>query len=366
MKAALLHDFTGEWHVESIDIDEPVGDEVRIEVRASGLCHSDLLTATVDRGLTLPVLCGHEVAGVVTAVGPAVRTVAVGDHVTTCMAGSCEICALCLSGRPWLCAARTEGTHVLERPAGARPRLQLGDTPVTAVAAIGGFAEEVLVPERSVVGIDAAMPFDVASILGCAVITGIGAATNSARIKPGDTVAVIGCGGVGLNVVQGARLRGAARIVAVDLSAGRLARAAEFGATDLVNAGEGATVDQLKQMLPSGVDHAFEVVGTGRTLQDAVYALAPGGTAYIIGAASAPVDLSWITAQELLGGAKSIVGVYGGSARFKHDIPRYVQMYRHGVIQLDPLISDRITLNQISATYRNHDRNDSARAVLTF
>jgi S-(hydroxymethyl)glutathione dehydrogenase/alcohol dehydrogenase len=366
VKAALLRGFTGTWQVEDIDIDQPLGDEVLVEVRASGLCHSDLLTATTDRGLGLPVLCGHEVAGVVTAVGPAVRTVEVGDHVTTCVAGACEVCALCRSGRPWLCAARTETTKVLERPAAMRPRLLAGGHAVTAVAAIGGFAEQVLVPERSVVGIDPKVPFEVAAILGCAVITGIGAATNSARIAPGDTVAVIGCGGVGLNVIQGARLRGAGRIVAVDLSAGRLTRAVEFGATDTVNATEGPTLEQLAEIVPGGVDHAFEVVGASRTLRDAVHMLAPGGSAYVIGAAEEPVALSWITAQELLGGGKSIVGVYAGSSPFKRDIPRYVDLYRRGIVQLDALISERIGLEQIASSYKEHDTNDSARAVIVF
>lgn len=366
MKAALLRGFSGNWEIDDVEVDLPRGDEVRIEVRASGLCHSDLLTATVDRGLPLPVLCGHEVSGIVTAVGPGVRTLAVGDHVTTCVAGACEVCSWCLSGRPWLCAARTETDRVLERPAGQPPRLRAGDFPVTAVAAIGGFAEEALVPERAVVGIDAAVPFDVAAILGCAVITGIGAATNSANIAPGDTVAVIGCGGVGLNVIQGAALRGASRVVAVDLSAGRLARAAEFGATDLVNASDGATLEQISDLVPGGVDHAFEVVGASRTLNDAVHVLAPGGTAYIIGAASQPVPLDWITSIELLGGSKSIVGVYAGSSPFKRDIPRYVAMYQRGLIKLDELVSERISLGEIAASYRDHDNNDAARAVIVF
>jgi S-(hydroxymethyl)glutathione dehydrogenase / alcohol dehydrogenase len=365
VKAALLSGFTGSWQVDDVDVDQPVDDEVLVEVRASGLCHSDLLTATTDRGLALPILCGHEVAGVVAAVGPAVRTVEVGDHVTTCVAGACEICPRCRSGRPWLCAARSEADKILQRPAGERPRLLAGDRAVTAVAAIGGFAEQALVPERALVGIDPAVPFDVAAVLGCAVVTGIGAATNSADIRPGDTVAVIGCGGVGLNVIQGARLRGAGRIVAIDLSAGRLARAIGFGATDVVDASAGPTLEQVADLIPSGVDHAFEAAGTSATLNEAVHMLGPGGTAYLIGAAAEPVPLSWITAQELLAGAKSITGVYAGAARFKYDIPRYADMYRRGIISLDGLISDRISLDQVTDSYR-HDGGDSARAVIVF
>ena len=366
MKAALLHAFDGTWTVEDVTVDQPRGDEVRIEVRASGLCHSDLLTATVDRGLPLPVLCGHEVAGVVTAVGPLVRGLTVGQHVATCVAGACEVCPLCLSGRPWLCAARAETDGILARPAGEPARLRADGAPVTALAAIGGFAEEVLLPERAVVAIDPKVPFDVAAILGCAVVTGIGAATNSARIRPGDTVAVIGCGGVGLNVVQGARLKGAGRIVAVDLGPGRLARAAEFGATDLIDASEAPSTEQLAELLPQGVDHAFEVVGAARTLQDAVRMLAPGGTAYMVGAASTPVPLDWLTAGELLGGGKSLTGVYAGSTRFKRDIPHYVGMYLRGIVKLDELVSERISLDGIAAAYDRARTGDAARAVITF
>ena len=366
VKAALLRDFTGTWEIEDVEISEPVGDEVRIEVRASGLCHSDLLTATSDRGLSLPILCGHEVAGVVTAVGPQVRSVAVGDHVSTCVAGSCEVCTLCRSGRPWLCAARSEVDHLLDRQPGLAPRLAASGDAVTAVAAIGGFAEQALVPERALVGIDRAVPFEVAAVLGCAVVTGMGAALNTARIRPGDTVAVIGCGGVGLNVIQGAKLRGAGRIVGIDLSAGRLERASLFGATDVVNASTGDTLEQLADLLPTGVDHAFEVVGSEVTTTQALRLLGPGGTAYLIGAAAQLIGLGMISAQELLAGGKSIVGVYAGSTQFRHEIPAYADMYRRGVIQVDPLISERIGLADITDAYRRHDSSESARAVVVF
>jgi S-(hydroxymethyl)glutathione dehydrogenase/alcohol dehydrogenase len=366
VKAALLRDFNGAWELEDVQIDDPIGDEVLIEVRASGLCHSDLLTATADRGLKLPVLCGHEVSGVVTAVGPLVRGVAIGDHVTTCVAGACEVCALCQSGRPWLCAARSETDHFLEREPGLPPRLTASGDPVTAVAAIGGFAEQALVPERALVGIDRAIPFEVAAVLGCAVVTGVGAAVKSATIRPGETVVVIGCGGVGLNVIQGARLRGAGRIVGVDLSPGRLARAELFGATDLVDASSGMTLEQVRELLPSGVDHAFEVVGSQATMTQALGMLGPGGTAYAIGAAPKLVPLSAISAQELLAGGKSIVGVYAGSTSFKHDIPAYADMYLRGLLQVDPLISERIGLADVTEAYRCHDNTDSARAVIVF
>jgi S-(hydroxymethyl)glutathione dehydrogenase/alcohol dehydrogenase len=366
MKAAVLRDFSATWHIEDVDIADPIGDEVLVEVRASGLCHSDLLTATVDRGLALPILCGHEVAGVVTAIGPDVRSVKIGEHVTTCVAGSCEVCALCRSGRPWLCAARSETDGILNREGGEPPRLQLGGDAVTAVAAIGGFAEQALVPERALVAIDRAIPLDVAAILGCAVVTGIGAATNSARIRTGDSVAVIGCGGVGLNVIQGAHLAGAGRIIGVDLSARRLVRASHFGATDLVDASTDSPVEQVLDLVRGGVDHVFEAVGAAVTMSQAIAMLGPGGTAYAIGAAPAPVPLSSVTTQELLAGGKSIVGVYAGSTNFKRDIPRYADMYRRGRIELDALISNRISIADISETFRSHETGEGARAVIVF
>ena len=362
MQAALVTGYTGVFGLAEVDIDQPTGDEVRVEVRASGLCHSDLINATTDRGLRLPLLCGHEVAGVVAAIGPAVRNVEVGDHVTTCVAGACEHCAKCQSGRPWLC----EGRAALQRPARGRPRLRVGDQPVTTLAAIGGFAEQVLAPERSLVAIDKRVPFDAACVLGCAVVTGIGAAVNSARIEPGDTVAVIGCGGVGLNVIQGARLRGASRIVAVDLSSGRLARAVEFGASDTVNSLQGSALEQVNDLVAGGVDHAFEAVGRADTVNQAIHMLARGGTAYLIGASGEPVYLSGVTAADLSLGGRSVLGIYAGSTRFKHDIPRYVELYRRGLIQLDALISERISLDKITAAYQQHDNGEAARTVVVF
>lgn len=366
MKAALLREFAGSWEIEDVTVADAIGDEVRIAVRASGLCHSDLLTAITDRGLELPVLCGHEVAGTVTAVGPDVRDISVGDHVTTCVAGACEVCTLCRSGRPWLCAARAERDGTLDRPVGAPPRLTSGNDRVTAVASIGGFAEEALVPERAVVRVPVDVPFDVAALLGCAVVTGVGAATNSAHIRPGDTAAVIGCGGVGLNVIQGARLAGAGRIVGIDLSAGRLERASQFGATDLIDASAGDPLDQLHALIPEGVDHAFEVVGNPATTAQAIAMLAMGGAAYLIGAAPALVPLASTSAQELLAGGKSIVGVYAGSTRFKHDIPRYAEMYRRGQLELDALISQRVSLSDVTDAYRSNQHADGARAVIVF
>ncbi|GAB7007469.1 Zn-dependent alcohol dehydrogenase [Nocardioides sp. AN3] len=366
MKAALLRDFSGTWDIEDVEIADPIGDEVRIEVRASGLCHSDLLTATADRGLSLPILCGHEVAGVVTDVGPLVRGVAVGDHVSTCVAGACEVCALCRSGRPWLCAARSETDHILERDPALAPRLTASGQPVTAVASIGGFAEQALVPERALVRINPAVPFEVGAVLGCAVVTGMGAALNTADIHPGQAVAVIGCGGVGLNVIQGARLRGAGRIIGIDLSKGRLERATLFGATDTIDASGADALQQLAAIIPEGVDHAFEVVGAELTTNQALRMLAPGGSAYVIGAAPKLIPLAMISAQELLAGGKTIRGVYAGSTRFKHEVPAYADMYLRGLIQVDPLISERISLTDITNSYRQHDNSDSARAVLVF
>lgn len=362
MQAAVVREYTGNFELTEVEIDRPVADEVSVDVRASGLCHSDLINATADFGLGLPLLCGHEVAGVVTAVGPAVRSVRVGDHITTCVAGACEICPVCRSGRPWLCESKTR----LHRPPDEKPRLRTGGEKVTALSAIGGFAEQVLTTERSLVTIDKSVPFDSAAVLGCAVVTGMGAALNSAKIAPGDTVAVIGCGGVGLNVIQGARLRGASRIIAVDLSAGRLARAVEFGATDTVNGSEGSTVDQVHDLVPRGVDHAFEVVGRAETVNQAVKALARGGTAYLIGASGTPVHLSDVTTADLAISGRSIVGVYGGSSPFKNDIPRYVDLYQQGLVKLDELVSEHVSLDQITATYKEHDSGDAARAVVVF
>lgn len=279
MRAAVIESVGGPFEVVDVCIDAPGPGEVLIHVRASGLCHSDLHVASTDVGFPMPAVLGHEVAGVVAAVGDGVADVAVGQHVVTSPVHCCGSCRACLAGRPYQCA-RSSATS---RPQGAAPRLALGARPLAQFIGIGGFAEQVLVHATNVVAVPEEIPFDRAALLGCGVVTGAGAAVNTARVRPGDTVAVIGCGGVGLNVVQGAALCGAERIVAVDLDPAKLGMARTFGATDTVDAAEGDAVAQVRELAGGGVTHAFEVIGLKQTTEQALAMLEIGGTAYLIG-----------------------------------------------------------------------------------
>ncbi|MBT6372671.1 MAG: alcohol dehydrogenase catalytic domain-containing protein, partial [Acidimicrobiaceae bacterium] len=255
MRAAVLHEAPGDLVVEDLTIAEPIGREVLIRTKASGLCHSDL---HVIEGLlplpSLPAALGHEASGIVEAVGPDVTAFAPGDHVITCLTQFCGVCPECHVGRVFICSNR----HDLARGPELEPTLSLSGTPVLPMAGLGAFAEQMLVHENGVVAVDPAVPFDVAALIGCAVMTGVGSATNGAQIRPGETVAVIGCGGIGLNIVQGCRLAGASRIIAVDLNAEKLEAARGFGATDVVDASTDDPVAAVQALTGGGVDAAFE------------------------------------------------------------------------------------------------------------
>ena len=261
MKAAVLDGVGQPFQVQDIDICGPTGREVLIDVRASGLCHSDMHVAQTHVGFPMPAVLGHEVAGVVAEIGPDVTEFRVGDHVVSSPIHSCGHCRGCLTGRPYQCRHPQE----TQRTPDQDPRLSRNGEALTQFIGVGGFAEQVIVHENTVVSVSSDIPFDRAALLGCGVVTGAGAAINSARIRPGDTVAVIGCGGVGLNVIQGAALAGARRIIAIDLQPGKLELAKVFGATDASSQAEGDSVQAVKDLSGGGVTCAFEVIGLKQT-----------------------------------------------------------------------------------------------------
>lgn len=305
MKAAVTDYVGAPFTLQEIEIAAPEGREVLIEVRASGLCHSDLHVSATDVGFPLPAVLGHEIAGVVAACGPDVTGFRPGQHVVSSPISSCGHCSGCLTGRPYQCRAPQEA----QRPAGAAPRLTRDGAALTQFIGVGGFAEQVLVHENSVVGVSEELPFDRAALLGCGVVTGAGAAINSARIRPGDTAVVIGCGGVGLNVIQGAALAGARRIIAVDLQPAKLELAGVFGATDVINPGDTDAVAAVLDLTGGGATHAFEVVGQRRTAMDAVAMLGIGGTAYLIGVHRPGATIDVTPFGDLMGRQKGIRGV---------------------------------------------------------
>lgn len=362
MQAAVITEVKGTFDVLDIYVDNPAEHEVLIDVKASGLCHSDLHVASNDLGFPLPAVLGHEVAGLVVGIGSAVTALEVGDRVVTSPVHSCGVCTGCRSGRPYQCRVPSQTS----RPAGAAPRLSYEGRALTQFIGVGGFAEQVLVHENTVVKVPNSIPFDRAALLGCGVVTGAGAAINTARIRPGDTVAVIGAGGVGLNVIQGAKLAGATRIIAIDLQPAKLELASLFGATDIINGADTDAVAAVQKLTGGGVTHAFEVIGLKPTTEQAVAMLEIGGTAYLIGVHKPGSTIDVTPFGDLMGKQKGIRGVAMGSSNIQLDIPMYAELYLQGRFKLDELVSAHITLDQIEQGYEQLRGGAVARNVIMF
>jgi S-(hydroxymethyl)glutathione dehydrogenase/alcohol dehydrogenase len=357
MKAAVLRGVGQRLEIEDIQIDKPTGREVLIRTAAVGVCHSDLHYQTGDWVCPMPAVLGHESAGVVEQVGPDVSHVEPGDHVISCLSVFCGHCEFCLTGRPALC------TKVgLRRDRDQKPRLSKGDEALYQFYDLSSYAEQMLVHENAIVKITKDMPLDRAALIGCGVITGVGAVFNTAKVAPGSTVAIIGCGGIGLNCVQGAALAGSGRIIAVDRVPTKLELAKNFGATDLVNASEGDPVQQVREMTSGGVEYSFEAIGLKTTTEQAWSMLREGGTATVIGMIPMGTKIE-IHGVELLA-EKKIQGSNRGSNRFRIDMPRYVDMYLNGKLNLDDLVSQRISLDQVQEGFEALKKGEIARSVI--
>lgn len=362
MKVAVVREPGGSFEVAEAQLDDPRDYEVLVDVRASGLCHSDLKVA--EQGLVpSPMVLGHEIAGVVSAIGALVTDVAIGDHVAACLVPSCYRCDNCRTGKPFACLR----PELIYRRPGDDPRLTVEGEPVDQFWGLSGFAEQVLTHENQLVVIPREIGFDVACLLGCGVVTGAGAVVNTAGVRFGDTVAVFGAGGVGLNVVQAAALSGAKRVVVVDLQPGKLELAKRFGATDLVNPADGDSVEQIRAVTGGlGVDHAFEVIGLKPTAMQALASTKKGGQAYLIGlqrpGTSQAVDFD----LDLMAPQAGLRGVHMGSVNAKHDIPLYADLYLQGRFDLDDLVSRRIGLDEIDEGYELLKKGEVARSVIVF
>ena len=351
--------------VEEVEIAGPIGREVLVRTAASGVCHSDKhniddLVGERWRGADTVIL-GHEGAGVVEAVGPDVTYVQPGDHVVACLSGFCGKCEQCLRGHPNLCTGR----DVVMRGAADPPRYSMDGEPVRQGYDIASYAEAMLLHENSVVKIDKRYPLEVGAIVGCAVTTGFGAAIRSSGLKPGETAAIYGCGGVGLSIIQGARVAGARRIIAVDKFGAKLDLARELGATDTVNATETDPVAAIRELTGGrGVDHAFEAVGLPMLVDQAVRSLAIRGTATIVGVlpAGAKIEFPW----EALRPECRLQTSRMGSNAFRFDIPNYLELYEQGRLRLDEMISRRIPLDAINDAFRAMDEGEGARSVVVF
>ncbi len=354
----------GTLSLEEVKVDRPLSHEVRIRTMATGLCHSDLHFIQGRNLHPMPVVMGHEAAGVVEVVGSNVTWVRPGDHVVTFPAGFCGFCRSCRAGRPTLCP----NAYNFGRSESDSPRLCLsGGETVHQFANLGTFAEAMLVHENQLVTISREMPFDRAALIGCGVSTGLGAVLRCARVEPGADVAVIGCGGIGLNVVQGAAIAGANRIIAIDHNAEKLDRAIAFGATHLIDITDGDTVERVKKLLrgASGVDHAFEAVGSKATCELAIQLLSRGGTATIIGMLPEGETFE-INGLDLVGTEMRVQGTNTGTVRFRDDLPYFIDLYMQGRLKLDELVSQRVPLSEINSGYERIARGDIARTVVVF
>lgn len=360
MRAALFREPGRPLAVAEIDTAAPGPGEVLVATAAAGLCHSDIHLLDGKIPIAAPAVLGHEASGVVVDVGPGVTRVVPGDHVIACLSAFCGKCALCLRGETWLC----QDKQAIQRTAALPPRLALPDgTAVGANAGVGGLAERMLLHENAVVAITKDMPLDLAAIVGCAVTTGVGAAFNTADIRAGETVAVIGCGGVGLNIVQGARLRGAGRVVAVDLLEAKRDLARSVGATDAAEGDPVAAVSALTGGL--GADHVFDAVGSPATSAQALAMTRPGGTVYVVGIGGMAATVE-IPGYALWGQGKTVRGVHMGSNNFTVDMPRYVDLYLQGRLHLDELVSRRITLDEVNEGYDALRGGETARSIVVF
>ena len=359
MKAAVLRQIPSPLVIEDVDIDKPGPREVLIRTSAAGVCHSDLHFMEGKYVYPTPCVLGHESAGVIEAVGRDVTYVAPGDHVITCLSVFCGHCEYCMSGRPALCASPDRN-----RAPGEAPRLSQGGGPMHQFINLSSFAEQMLVHENAVVKISKDMPLDRAALIGCGVTTGLGAVFNTARVPAGSVVAVIGCGGVGLNAVQGAAIAGASRVIAVDMVSSKLDLAKQFGATDVVDASAGDPVAQVKELTGGGVEYSFEAIGLKIAAEQAFGMLRPGGTATIIGMIPLGQNVE-LPGVEFLA-EKKIQGSTMGSNRFRIDMPRFIELYLQGRLKLDELVSARLPLGEVNDAFEAMKAGTVARSVIVF
>jgi S-(hydroxymethyl)glutathione dehydrogenase/alcohol dehydrogenase len=359
MKAAVLFEPKTPLRIEDVQIDKPAPREVLIRTMAVGVCRSDLHFVDGAYPHPLPTIPGHEAAGIVEAVGEGVSTVKVGDHVVTCLSAFCGHCEYCVTGHMSLCI--DPGT---KRPRGAPPRLTMGDRPIAQMLNLSAYAEMMLVHEHACVAIDPEMPLDRAAILGCAVTTGAGAVFNAARVVPGETVCVVGCGGVGLAAINAAKIAGAGKVIAVDPVGDKRDLAMKLGATHAVDATSATAADEVVEISRGGVHHAIEAVGRPQSAETAVKVLRRGGTATILGMMplSEKVGLS---ALDLLAD-KSVQGALMGRNHFPVDLPRLVDFYQRGLLDLDTIIADRMPLERINDAFDELRKGDTTRTVITF
>jgi S-(hydroxymethyl)glutathione dehydrogenase / alcohol dehydrogenase len=360
MKAAVLHAANQPLTIEEVALTKPGSRDVLLRTAFAGLCHSDLHFIDGLYPHPTPCVLGHESAGVVEAVGDGVTYVKPGDHVITCLSVFCGTCSQCVTGHPNLC----ENTEVKLPPGVSRRLSWKGGELMNQFLNLSSFGEQMLVHENSMVKIDPDIPLDRAALVGCGVMTGVGAVFNAAKVEPGSTVAVIGCGGVGLSAVNGAALAGAERIIAIDTVASKLEIARELGATDTLNVSNADAVKEVREMTGGGVHYSFEALGTKTTAEQAFGMLRPGGTATIIGMVPLGVKIE-LHGYDFLRDRK-LQGTSMGGNRFRVDMPRLLSLWRQGRLKLDHLISGKLKLEQINEGFAALKSGAPVRQLIDF
>ena len=363
MKAVILYETKQPLRVEDVELDGPEHGEVLVRVAAAGVCHSDYHFMNGDLPITLPCVLGHEGAGVVEEVGSGVSAVTPGDHVVMLFRASCGRCSFCQKGRPALCAMagklRNSG-----RLLDGTSRFHRAGTDLHHFLGVSCFAERTVLPAEGVVKINPKVSLEVAALMGCSVMTGIGAVMNTAQVEPGASVLVIGAGGVGLNVVMGSVLVGANQVIVADLLDSKLELARSFGATHCINAREHDVVAAVRDLTGGeGVDYAFEVIGNPKTMATAYQAVRRGGTAVAVGIPPFGSEMT-INAGELVYQEKTLKGSYYGTARPHADMPRLLDLYLAGRLPLDRLVSRSYPLDKVNEAYDALLAGEVARSVL--
>lgn len=350
--------------IETLELDPPGPGEVLVRIKAAGLCHSDLSVINGDRPRPTPMALGHEAAGVVEELGPGVGDLAVGDHVVLVFVPSCGHCGPCAEGRPALCEPGAAANGRGEMLGGGR-RLHRAGGDVHHHLGVSAFADHAVVSRRSLVKVDPAVPLEAAALFGCAVLTGVGAVVNTARVPAGAGVAVIGLGGVGLNALLGAAVAGASRIVAVDLLEDKLALARSLGATDAFNAGEEGCAERIREATGGGVDFAFEMAGSVPALELAYRITRRGGTTVTAGLANPERHMS-IQQVSLVAEERTLKGSYIGSCIPSRDMPRLMALHRQGRLPVETLLTDRIALDDINEAFDRLADGHAIRQVVVF
>ncbi|MFT4584602.1 MAG: S-(hydroxymethyl)glutathione dehydrogenase/alcohol dehydrogenase [Gammaproteobacteria bacterium] len=358
MKAVVVNEIDS-FGVTDVELDAPKAGEVLVKMKATGVCHSDLSIANGTIPAPLPTVLGHEGAGIVEQVGEGVTNVVPGDHVAISFIPSCGSCFHCLRQESFLCNVAKQDGNLFD----GTTRVHQNGTDIFVMSFVGLMAEYAVVPSACVISIDKEFDFKAAALVGCGVSTGVGAVIKTAEVPVGATVAVFGCGGVGLNVVQGARLAGAGKIIAVDLSTEKMEMAREFGATDTIDP-SGDAVKQIFEMTGGmGVDYAFEVVGSGKLVEQCIKATRKGGNIVVVGVGRLDDKFS-IRQPIMVFTAKTLMGSMYGGVNFKTDFPMYLDLYRQGRLDLDSLVSKTYTLDEAMAAFEDLEKGQNARGVI--